>query len=42
MLVWDIVTKTHEVLAHTGFFSPHPASFYNDGEPACPTRSTFP
>ena len=26
MLVWDIVTKTHEVLAHTGFFSPHPAS----------------
>jgi hypothetical protein len=26
MLVWDIITKTHEVLAHTGFFSPHPAS----------------
>jgi hypothetical protein len=32
MLVWDIINKTHEVLAHTGFFSPHTAQFYPDGE----------
>jgi len=32
MLVWDIITKTHEVLAHTGFFMPHPDAFYPDGE----------
>ena len=42
MLVWDIVTKTHEVLAHTGFFSPHPASFYNDGEPRLPNEIDLP
>jgi hypothetical protein len=42
MLVWDIVTKTHEVLAHTGFFSPHPASFYPDGELRLPNEIDMP
>jgi hypothetical protein len=32
MMVWDVVNKTHEVLAHTGFFMPHPIAFYPDGE----------
>jgi hypothetical protein len=42
MLVWDIITKTHEILAHTGFFSPHPASFYNDGELRLPNEIDIP
>ncbi|HEY2358959.1 MAG TPA: hypothetical protein VGH86_16015 [Phenylobacterium sp.] len=42
MLVWDIVTKTHEVLAHTGFFSPHPAAFYPDGELRLPNEIDIP
>ncbi|HEY2751258.1 hypothetical protein [Phenylobacterium sp.] len=42
MLVWDIITKTHEVLAHTGFFSPHPVSFYDDGELRLPNEIDIP
>ena len=32
MMVWDLVNKTHELLAHTGFFVPHPAQSYPGGE----------
>lgn len=42
MLVWDVVTKTHEILAHTGFFSPHPAAFYPDGELRLPNEIDMP
>jgi hypothetical protein len=42
MLVWDIITKTHEVMAHTGFFSPHPESFYPDGELRLPNEIDMP
>jgi hypothetical protein len=30
MMVWDVITKTHEVLAHTGFMSPHGEVRYSD------------
>jgi hypothetical protein len=42
MLVWDIVTKTHEVMAHTGYFTPHPDSFYPDGELRLPNEIDLP
>ncbi len=32
MLVWDIVSKTHEILAHLGFVVPHGELQYSDGE----------
>ncbi len=32
MLVWDIVQKTHEILAHLGFVVPHGELRYPDGE----------
>jgi hypothetical protein len=32
MLVWDVVQKTHEILAHLGFFVPHGQLDYPDGE----------
>jgi hypothetical protein len=42
MLVWDIITKTHEVMAHTGFFSPHAESLYPDGELRVPNEIDMP
>jgi hypothetical protein len=42
MLIWDIVTKTHEIMAHTGFFSPHPEAFYPDGELRLPNEVDLP
>ena len=30
MMVWDIVMKTHEILAHTGLLSPHAEQVYDD------------
>jgi hypothetical protein len=42
MLVWDVITKMHEVMAHTGFFSPHPAAFYDDGELRLPNEIDLP
>ncbi len=38
MLIWDAVTKIHEVMAHTGFFSPHPQILYDDGELRLPNE----
>ncbi len=32
MLVWDVVCKTHEMLAHVGFVVPHGEARYDDGE----------
>ncbi len=42
MLVWDIVMKTHEVLAHTGFVSPHSEQRYDDGELRLPNEIDMP
>jgi hypothetical protein len=42
MLVWDVITKMHEVMAHTGFFSPHPAALYDDGELRLPNEIDLP
>ena len=42
MMVWDIVMKTHEVLAHTGFISPHAEQFYSDGELRLPAEIDVP
>jgi hypothetical protein len=42
MLVWNIVTTTHEIMAHTGFFSPHPIAFYDDGELRLPNEIDIP
>jgi hypothetical protein len=32
MMIWDVITKTHEILAHTGFLQPHAGQVYSDGE----------
>ena len=42
MMVWDVVTKTHEVLAHTGFFIPHGEQTYSDGELRLPDEIDMP
>ena len=42
MFVWDLITKTHEILAHTGFFAPHPATFYPGGELRLPNEIDIP
>jgi len=38
MLVWDVVMRTHEILAHTGFVSPHAEQLYPDGELRLPNE----
>jgi hypothetical protein len=38
MLVWDVVMRTHEILAHTGYVSPHAEQFYPDGELRLPNE----
>ncbi len=42
MIVWDIVIKTHEVLAHTGFVTPHAQQLYSDGELRLPDEIDVP
>jgi hypothetical protein len=42
MIIWDIITKTHEILAHTGFFSPHSLRTYDDGELRLPDEIDIP
>lgn len=32
MMAWDIISKTHEIMAHTGFLIPHGEQTYDDGE----------
>jgi hypothetical protein len=38
MMVWDVVMRTHEILAHTGYLSPHAEQFYPDGELRLPNE----
>ena len=43
MMIWDIITKTHEILAHTGFFVPHAGQVYSDnGELRLPDEIDVP
>ncbi len=42
MMVWDLINKTHEVLAHTGFFTPHAGQTYDDGELRLPNEIDMP
>ncbi|MDE2370796.1 MAG: zinc dependent phospholipase C family protein [Burkholderiales bacterium] len=43
MMVWDVVVKTHEVLAHTGFSLPHGEQRYDDnGELRLPNEIDLP
>lgn len=42
MIVWDVTTKAHEILAHTAFFSPHSKQTYPDGELRLPDEIDHP
>jgi hypothetical protein len=42
MMVWDVITKTHEVLAHTGFMMPHGQQLYDSGELRLPNEIDLP
>jgi hypothetical protein len=42
MMVWDLVNKTHEILAHTGFFIPHSLQLYPSGEIRLPMEIDIP
>jgi Zinc dependent phospholipase C len=42
MQAWDVVVKTHEVLAHTGFSIPHGEERYDDGELRLPNEIDLP
>ncbi len=42
MMVWDVITKTHEVLAHTGFMTPHGEVRYSGGELRLPNEIDVP
>jgi hypothetical protein len=42
MMVWDVTMKTHDVLAHTGFFTPHALQRYADGELRLPNEIDLP
>ena len=42
MMIWDVITKTHEILAHTGFVAPHSAQSYDDGELRLPNEIDLP
>jgi len=42
MMVWDVIIKTHDILAHTGFVTPHSEQFYSDGELRLPNEIDLP
>jgi hypothetical protein len=42
MMIWDIVNKTHEIMAHTGFFIPHSQQLYPGGELRLPNEIDLP
>jgi hypothetical protein len=42
MFIWDVTTRTHEILAHTGFVSPHSQQAYDDGELRLPNEIDIP
>jgi hypothetical protein len=41
-MAWDIVCKTHEIMAHTGFLIPHGEQHYDDGELKLPNEIDIP
>jgi hypothetical protein len=42
-MVWDVITKTHDILAHTGFYAPHSEQHYDDnGELRLPNEIDLP
>jgi len=42
MMVWDVIIKTHNILAHTGFVTPHSEQVYSDGELRLPNEIDLP
>ncbi|MFL6303350.1 MAG: zinc dependent phospholipase C family protein [Candidatus Sulfotelmatobacter sp.] len=42
MLIWDLANKTHEILAHTGFVTPHAQQLYPSGELRLPNEIDLP
>jgi hypothetical protein len=42
MMIWDLVNKTHEILAHTGFVIPHAQQLYPSGELRLPNEIDLP
>jgi len=42
MMIWDLITKIHEVMAHTGFLMPHGEQTYDDGELRLPNEIDWP
>jgi hypothetical protein len=42
MMIWDVANKTHEILAHTGFFLPHSLQTYPGGELRLPDEIDMP
>ncbi|SEI20751.1 hypothetical protein [Paraburkholderia hospita] len=42
MMVWDVAVKTHLVLTHTGFLTPHSEQTYDDGELRLPDEIDLP
>ena len=42
MLIWDVVNRTHEIMAHTGFFIPHSQQLYPSGELRLPNEIDLP
>jgi hypothetical protein len=42
MKLWDVTIKTHDVLAHTGFLTPHGEQLYDDGELRLPNEIDLP
>jgi len=42
MMIWDVVMKTHDVMAHCGVFMPHSEQRYDDGELRLPNEIDLP
>jgi hypothetical protein len=42
MTIWDLANRTHEILAHTGFFLPHAQQLYPSGELRLPNEIDLP
>jgi hypothetical protein len=42
MMIWDIVNRTHEIMAHTGYFLPHAQQLYPSGELRLPNEIDLP
>ena len=42
MMIWDVIIKTHDILVHTGFSTPHSEQHYDDGELRLPNEIDLP